>query len=126
MEASQGLAGLASLDFELPQRGQVFYFTTPRGKVTITARPLRGELRERLVNATWLLGMVLALLLIVAVVRRLTCSRTGRIVSVIILCGIGLLMVVMLTFPLFGLAMFFGGILLAVDRWQRPSTPVAS
>ncbi len=124
--APQGLAGLASLDFELPQRGQEFFFTTPRGEVTITARPLRDELRERLVNLLWLLGMVLALLLIAAVVRRLTHSRTGRIVSVCILCGIGLLMVLMLTFPLFGLAMFFGGILLAVDGWRRPSTPVVS
>ncbi len=122
----QGLAGLASLDFELPERGQVFYFTTPRGDVTITARPLRGELGQRLVNLLWLAAIALALAIVMAVVRRLTRSRTGFVVSVIFLCGMGLLMIMMFTFPLFGLAMFFGGILLAVDGWQRPRTAAAN
>ncbi len=115
----QGLAGLASLEFELPHRGQTFYFTTPRGNVTISARPLRRELSQRLVNFLWLVGILAALVVIVAVVRRISGSRAGRIASVVLLCGVGLLMIILLTFPLFGVAMFFGGILLAVSHRQQ-------
>ena len=115
----QGLAGLSSLDFTLPERGQVFYFTIPRGEVEITARPVSSEMSQRLANFGWLLAIIVVLLAVAAVVRRATRSRTGRVLSVVFLCGAGLMMIVLFVFPLFGLAMFFGGILLALDGRQQ-------
>jgi hypothetical protein len=114
-----GRTGLASLDFELPTRGQVFFFKTPRGEVEITARPVKREFSNRLLNLGLLLGMLVALGIATAVFRRVSQSRVGRIVSVLVLCGAGLVMMLFMVFPIFGLAMFFGSILLALDL-RRP------
>ncbi len=116
-----GPMGLSSLDFELPARGQVFYFTTPRGAVEITARPVEREVGDRLVSFGWLLAMIFALLVATAIVRRVSQSRTGRILSVVLLCGAGLLMTLLAILPIFGIALFFGAILLAID-WRRVAT----
>ncbi len=114
-----GRAGLSSLDFQLPERGQVFYFTTPRGEVDITARPVERELGDRLISFGWLLAMIIALMIASAIVQRAARSRTGRILSVLLLCGGGLLMILGGLFPIFGIAMFFGSILLALDWRSR-------
>ncbi len=53
--------GLASLDFELPRRGQVFLFTTPGGRVEITARGLSGGQTEGLAHLAALVVAVLVL-----------------------------------------------------------------
>lgn len=116
-EVALGRAGLSSLDFELPERGEAFYFTTPRGEVEITARPVNRELGDRLESLGWLLAMLLALLIATATVKRVIHSRSGRIISVIVLCCAGVVMMAAGYFPVFGAAMFFGSILLAID-WR--------
>ncbi len=122
---TMSLAGLTSLDFELPTRGQVFYFTTPRGEVKISARPVERELGDRLANFGALLAMLLALLVAAAIARRLARTRTRRIVTIVLLCGAGLLMTLLGILPIFGIALFFGAILLAID-WQRAQNDPAT
>ncbi len=122
LASQQGRTGLASLDFPLPTRGQHFYFTTPRGEVEITARPLRQELQTRLINLLSLIGMVVGFLAVVALARRLARSRTALISAAVLLAVFGLLMSVLWIFPFFGLAMLFGGIMLGVDAARRRST----
>jgi len=113
-----GRAGLASLDFELPERGKAFYFTTPRGEVQITARPVERQLRDRLVSFAWLVVMVVALAIFAVVVRLVASSRVGRVIAVVLLAAAGLFLMLLGIFPLFGIAMFFGALLLVFD-WRR-------
>jgi hypothetical protein len=57
-------AGLASLQVEIPVRGQVFYFTTPRGDVEVTARAVS---RRSLDNVRYLvIALVVAALAVIA------------------------------------------------------------
>ena len=60
LQRGVGRAGLSSLDFQLPERGNVFYFSTPRGEVEITVRPVESQLVQRVINLGWLLGIILA------------------------------------------------------------------
>ena len=62
--------GLASLDFELPTRGALYRFTTPRGEVEITARSLADDLLRRLVE--------IAVVAVVALAVVLAARRIGR------------------------------------------------
>ena len=53
--------GYASLDVEIPTDGSKyneFLFTTPRGDLTITARPVSNFLTTRLAGIVWLAGIV--------------------------------------------------------------------
>jgi hypothetical protein len=54
-------AGLASLDFQLPERGEVYRFTVPRGQIEIKARPVADELVRRILGGA---GLVAALVVI--------------------------------------------------------------
>ena len=42
-------AGLANIDFQLPERGRVYYFLTPRGEVSITAQAASDDLLNKLI-----------------------------------------------------------------------------
>ncbi len=114
-----GRAGLASLGFELPTRGSVYYFTTPRGEVEITARPVDRQLQSRLANFATLLAVIGALLIAIGVIRNLARTHRGRVTAVILLCCAGLGMILFGFFPVFGIAMFLGSILLAIDTRRR-------
>jgi hypothetical protein len=59
--AAPAIAGLASLDVEIPQDGVEYLFTTPRGKVEITARPVSHWFISRLWGAGGLLAAVVVL-----------------------------------------------------------------
>ena len=52
-------AGLASLDFRLPERGRVYSFTTQRGLIDVTARPVAHTLIGRLIGLAALIAAVL-------------------------------------------------------------------
>jgi hypothetical protein len=54
-------AGLASLDFQLPERGEVFLFTVPRGQIEIKAWPIAHELVRQILGGA---GLIAALVLI--------------------------------------------------------------
>ncbi len=90
--------GLASLDFELPTRGALYRFTTPRGEVEITAWSFSNDLLRRLV--------AMAIVAVVALVIGTAARRMdrGRFAWLETRTGSTLLICL-------GLLSFFGGIL---------------
>jgi hypothetical protein len=116
---SLGRVGLASLDFPLPERGQVYYFTTPRGDVQITARPVNREMGDRLLHFLSLSAIALGLVLAVPVARRARRSRVLWTLFVVALGGGGLVILVLGILPIFALAMMLGSLLLAFDSRGR-------
>ena len=60
--AGQLPEGIASLDVQLPKRGTVFRFSTPRGDVKITARAVSRELTDRASQVAVSLAILLVLL----------------------------------------------------------------
>jgi hypothetical protein len=115
--AAPAPTGLASLDVELPLRGTVYRFTTPRGDVDIRATAVSQPLIDGLVR----LGAAVGLVVIVLVVRRLArrgsfglaAQRTASTVLIVLgiagaFCGV---------FPIAGVAAIFVGIGMKV--WLR-------
>jgi hypothetical protein len=97
--------GLASLDVELPRRGTRYQFTTPRGEVVITARPISRKLLDALAP----LGIVVFAGIVVTAFRRLrgpmgriTLETQSMVSTIVIVLGVlGLLFGI---FPVLGLA----------------------
>ena len=101
--------GLASLDFELPTRGMVYRFTTPRGEQEITARYLSGDVVRRLVELAWVAVAVLVVWFIVGLVRRGRFDWLARPTGSWLLIGLGLFSLLVGVFPVAGLvAIVFG------------------
>jgi hypothetical protein len=107
-------AGLASLDFELPRRGRIFRFTTPRGDAVLTARVVEADL-------LWRLGGLLAIGLIAATAwgaaRLVRSSRFHwrvRPLGAGLLAALGLLMICAGILPIAGLLLLVIGLVLAV------------
>ena len=121
---SPGRVGLASLDFELPQRGTTYFFTTPRGNVEISAWPINSRLLKQLTNFASLVALVVAALALGWVVQKLSLTRRGRILTAAFLCIAGPLLVVLGTLPIFGVVMILGGILLLLGngRYEEMQT----
>lgn len=110
--AGPAATGLSSLSVELPKRGQVYRFATPRGDVSVTARSVS---KETLQTMRRLVGLGVVLLVGLALLRvgesrcrqpRLS-SRNGSW-----LIGAGLIALVLGIFPVAAiLAMIAGGLL---------------
>jgi hypothetical protein len=109
--------GLASLDIEIPQRGQAFLFTMPRGDIEITATPASRDLLFRLTN----LGIIAALIALGVIVYRI-CRQlpvrkaTGTMAFAILLILLGLISVIGNILPVFGAVLLIVGIGLLVLR----------
>jgi hypothetical protein len=110
-----GRVGLASLDFELPQRGTTYFFTTPRSNVEISMRPVNSRLLQQLTNFGWLLLLVVVALCSWWLVQKITRLRHVRIVLAAMLCIAGPVLIVMGILPLLGIVMILGGILLIFE-----------
>jgi hypothetical protein len=119
------LAGLASLDLDIPERGVAYYFTTPGKEVTITARPITNDLVQRAVNFAWLFGIAVGLGIIFDVTRRLAQSRRGLIIGAVVLMIAGMAMLLTGVLPLFALVLILGGILIMVEAFSRRSAATA-
>ncbi len=113
------LAGLASLELEIPERGTAYYFTTPGKQVTITAKPMKNEILERAINFAWLVGIAAGLCIIFVVTRRLAQTRRGLVIGAVVLMLAGLTMLLLAILPLFGLILILGGVLVAVEAVSR-------
>jgi hypothetical protein len=115
-------AGLASLDFTLPERGKVYHFTTPRGQLEITARPIDESLVSRLMG---LVGLAVAILVVWALFRQPARAFWRQLLSTVA-CGIviavlGLASIVTGVFPVAGLVLLAGGIALAIRNYCCPA-----
>ena len=122
-EALQGRmfsrVGLTSLDFQLPQRGSVFFFTTPRGNVEISARPVDSRLLGQLRSIAALVSLVVAVLAGWWLLRRLATTRRGRFVAATIMCIAGVICLVLGILPILGIVLILGGVLLVLSE-RRP------
>jgi hypothetical protein len=102
-------AGLASLDFTLPNRGALYRFTTPRGDVEITAREASNDLLRRLVELLIVAVVIFLAWLAVKYARRGSfgwlVERTG---STMLIC-LGLLSFFFGVLPVVGLAAVAAG-----------------
>jgi hypothetical protein len=109
--------GLASLDIELPQRGKLYMFTTPRGDIRLSARSLPRPLIARGRMLGWVLGAIVVLAIGWRLARKvvdevLATSQRARGFGMV-LAGLGLVSVVTGIFPVLGIAAVVAGIVLA-------------
>ncbi|MDX1945917.1 MAG: hypothetical protein SFU86_11010 [Pirellulaceae bacterium] len=120
--------GLASLDFQLPRRGTVYDFTTPRGEIEITARPFAQSLIARL----WGLAAVLLVVAIGWALTRPQVRQAGRRLSDtfafgLLLSLVGLSSLLTGVFPVAGLVLLVTGVVLAVrSRCCPPASAAAA
>ncbi|QDV24369.1 hypothetical protein [Aureliella helgolandensis] len=101
----------ASLDVELPNRGQTFLFTTPGGELHLTAQSVPWEILGRFLAVVLILITVCIALYACSRLLQFTAKRTGlRLVTVsLTLVGLGSL--------LLGLLPVYGGACLLVAAW---------
>jgi hypothetical protein len=123
--AAPAIAGLASLDVEIPQDGVEFLFTTPRGKVEITARPVSHWVVSRL----WGAGGLLAAVIVLWVLTRPVLLRGYRAVAgtlwfAIALVVVGLASLVLGVLPVAGLIVALIGAGLIARRLVNGRKPV--
>jgi hypothetical protein len=116
---------MASLDVELPERGDVFRFTTPRGDVDVAASAASKPLIEGLERV----GGVAALIIVVLVVRRWLRGRSFDVrtlsvasTALIVLGVIGMMVGIV---PVAGLAATVAGVAVKIHlfraRRRRPA-----
>jgi len=124
-QVAPAATGLASLDVELPMRGQLYRFTTPGGDVEITAQ---AASRDTLLY----LGQVAAVLAVVLVVWAMVrLARAGRLAWLAspggstLLIVLGILGVFVGVLPVLALAAFVAGVVLKVRRASRRRTTQA-
>jgi hypothetical protein len=120
-------AGLASLDFQLPQSGTIYRFTTTRGEVQITARAVSQELLSRLAALACIAAVVLVVWCGLRLVRRSWLAWLARPLGIALLIILGLVSVLIGVWPIAGLLIGSAGLVLAVRAIiQRKSTGGAS
>ncbi len=115
-------AGLASLDVEVPLRGTVYRFTTPRGDIKISTRAISRPLLANLE----LLGITALTVLVIAFVYRWVrrnCfleTRCRPLTTAMII--VGLLSIATGMMPVAGLALAIGGLIWKIQvRSLRPA-----
>jgi hypothetical protein len=107
-------AGMASLDVDLPRRGTVYRFTTPRGEVEITARAASLPLIEGLERLGAVIGLVIVVLVVRRFVRNRTLSPRGQGMVSTALIFLGIVGILFGLFPLAGVAAVIVGIVMKV------------
>ena len=118
--------GLASLPVELPVRGTVYLFTTPRGEVEIAARAVSVRFVETVVR----LGAVLVVLVIGGIGLWLVRSGRGAALGgrngaiLLVLLGVGSAALGVL--PIAGLALALVGLVLLIRRRRAAPAAVAA
>jgi hypothetical protein len=118
-------AGLASLDIQIPARGQVFMFTTPRGAIEITAQPVARDLVRRLTHLGMVLGMIVVGIIAYRIFRQLPLRQaTGTMAFAILVALLGFLSLLARFLPWIGLVLLMVGVVLIVRRLLDRRPPV--
>jgi len=115
-EQSIAPAGLASLDFDLPEYGRVYLFTTLRGETQITARHVSLDLARRLAEIVFVVAAAFAARGIVCSSRRCGLAWLAQPAGSWLLILLGLLSLAAGVLPLLGLALIVVGIGLKLSR----------
>ncbi|MHB8953982.1 MAG: hypothetical protein ACYC4U_13515 [Pirellulaceae bacterium] len=114
-----GRPGLASLDFQLPQRGAVYFFTTPRGNVEISARPVDSRFLRQLGSFASLVALVALVLVGWWLVRKLATGRRGRLLAATLMGIAGTFCLVLGILPILAIVLILGGVLLLLGERRR-------
>jgi hypothetical protein len=109
--------GLASLDVDLPQSGQVYRFTTPRGEVEINAWAISKRLSDRIRGLLLVLSTLVVAVIGIGLVRWHFCSVLVGPSGSTHLIWIGLLMACLGIFPAVGILAFMAGVAAKLARW---------
>lgn len=120
VQLANGQTGYTSLDVDLTAVGDAYLFTTPRGEVSITARPVARSLVEQ----SFSLGIALVVILIaVAIIRFKVAQRifagVQSTIGCILACVFGFAMMVCGVFPVLGMLLFVTTLVLIVSRAIR-------
>ena len=113
-------AGLASLDFELPEGGQVYYFIAPRGQIEITANALSDGFLAKLGYLAAALAGILLLAGLLRVIRRGGMNWLSKPPAAVLMVCLGVLSMVFGVLPMAGAILFLLGVALLIHRaWVR-------
>ena len=113
---------LASLDVEIPNRGQEFLFTTPGNELDLTARSFSKSLTQRLTDIAIAFGVPIGGWILIRLVRSLATHSTGMSLLIAGIAIAGILSLITGTFPVYGLLGLVIAAGLAISSWLR-STP---
>jgi hypothetical protein len=121
-------AGLASLDLRLAERGRSYNFTTSRGQIEITARPVSDVLIGRLIGLAGLVAVVFVGWLATRQPAREAYGRlAGTVACGVLIAVLGLLSLITGVFPYLGLILVVVGIALAIrNRTLAPAAAAAA
>jgi len=110
------VTGLASLDFELPQQGVVYRFTTPRGEVEMSAWAVSDTLLARLGRLVPVLVLLVAAWLVLKALRRGVLEWFLRPQGGAVLLAVGLVGLCLGLHPLVALGLFGAAIVILIVR----------
>ena len=113
---------LTSLDIELPSRGVDYFFSSPRGDPLVTVRPMVTRTFTNLTSALILLGICFGVWLAVWLANRVNRSATLKVIAIGALVIGGLISVVSMTLPIYGLLAIFAAIVLSIHWVSSPVT----
>jgi len=110
------LTGITSLDIQLPSRGVDFYFKSPRGGATVTARPVDAQSVSR-----WFSALVWLAIAVVGwfggrVMLAIGSRAAAKTIAAWGLLLVGLVSLVTGTLPIYGLLAVCASIVLFVER----------
>jgi hypothetical protein len=110
-------SGLASLDIDIPQRGEAYRFVTARGELEITAQYVDTTWLTRM---AWLAGSAIGIAVLFFAVQRIDWTffdRRLRSIGPALLLAAGLLMLLATNYGPWGLVLVVVGGLLLVRAW---------
>jgi len=107
---------LASLDVELPDRGQEFFFTTPRGEMQIVARGISQTTASRLIRLVAIVVGAIVLLVLYRVLRRIGPSVWNTTAGAVLMILVGLASLITMLFPIAGLIVLLIGVVQLTRR----------
>jgi hypothetical protein len=117
-------AGLASLDFELPERGRLYRFTTPRGDMELAARAVSTAWLARLGSLAAIAVLGLVVYGFARVARRTTFSGLRTRTAALLLALLGVLSLLSGLLPILGLACLVIGIVAFIKLRRRAVSAV--
>jgi hypothetical protein len=119
-------AGLASLDFELPERGRLYRFMTPRGEAELAAQAVSTAWLARLGSLSAIGVLVLVVYGFARVARRTSFSGLRTRTAAVLLALLGLFSLLVGVLPLAGLACLVIGIVALVKLHRRRRQPASA
>jgi hypothetical protein len=112
--------GLVSLDVQIPRRGEVYRFTTPRGDAQITAQAAAVPLVDNLQRLAIVAGVIALFYLVYRLAKGGKLTRIfSSISSSVALLLIGAFSLFTWLLPVVGLILIVTGIVLLVRAVQR-------